>query len=394
VVTSLIADGPGSLRAALRGKGPRLVVFEVGGVIDLQGVHLEITEPFVFVAGETAPSPGVTLIRGSLIVETDHVIVRHLAVRPGDARPSPAAWEPDGITVVRRGSPVHDVLIQNCSATWAVDENMSASGPRDIRPSAGPEATAHDVSFRDNLIGEGLLNSTHAKGAHSMGLLVHDGIRNVTIAGNLFAHNRERNPRLKGGVVASVVGNVIYNWGSAAVGVGAKGNLEMLEGVRAVVQNNVALAGPDTKGRVLVHAMDPGASVEASGNVARDASGEDLRELDAGIESLAAPKGAKAPGSGAAATIAAVLRGAGSRPAERDAIDRRIVESVISGTGRIIDSQSQVGGYPARPESRRSVQVPPGDAERRAFLEKRMADLAADRDLDISPLLNRLKLPR
>lgn len=394
-VTTLQGKGPGSLRAALGERGPRLVVFEVGGVIDLQGQSLRIDEPSVFVAGETAPAPGITLIRGSLLVETDHVVVRHLAVRPGDGRPSPGTpWQPDGITVARGGRPTHDVLIQNCSATWAVDENMSASGPRDTRPAAGPDATAHDVTFRDNLIAEALLNSTHSKGPHSMGLLVHDGIRDVTIAGNLFAHNRERNPRLKGGVIASVIGNVIYNWGSAAVGVGAKGNLEVLEGVRAVVRGNVAVAGPDTKGRVLVRAVDPGASVEASGNLGRDVAGRSLVELDAGITPLPPSAGAEVSHPTPAETIAAVLRGAGSRPAERDAIDRRIVESVVSGTGRIIDSQSQVGGYPARPESRRPVQVPAGASERRAFLQQRMTALATDKDLDLTPLLNRLRLPR
>jgi hypothetical protein len=371
------------------------VVFEVGGVIDLQGQSLRINEPFVFVAGETAPAPGVSLIRGSLLIETDHVIVRHIAVRPGDRRENPAAaWEPDGITVARGVRPTHDVLIQNCSATWAVDENMSVSGPRDTRPSAGPDATAHDVTFRDNLIAEALLNSTHSKGPHSMGLLVHDGIRGVTIAGNLFAHNRERNPRLKGGVTASVIGNVIYNWGSAAVGVGAKGNLEVLEGVRAVVRDNVAIGGPDTRGRVIVRALDPGASVEASGNLGLDAAGRSLEDLDAGITRLPTSAAGETRPSTPADTLAAVLRGAGSRPAERDAIDRRIVESVISGAGRIIDSQSQVGGYPARTESRRTIQIPAGASERRAFLQRRMADLAIDRELDLTPLLNRLKLPR
>lgn len=38
-VTSLDADGPGSLRDALRQSGPRIVVFEVGVVIDPAGPH-------------------------------------------------------------------------------------------------------------------------------------------------------------------------------------------------------------------------------------------------------------------------------------------------------------------------------------------------------------------
>ncbi len=399
-VKNLLSKGPGSLREALGQKGPRLVVFEVGGVIDLGGVPLEVRNPFVFVAGETAPPPGITLIRGALIIQTDHVVVRHIAVRPGDGRPANApAWEPDGITVVRGKNPVHDVLIQNCSATWAVDENTSVSGPQDTRPAKGADATAHGVSFRNNLIAEALLNSSHSKGPHSMGLLIHDGIREITIDGNLFAHNRERNPRLKGGVSAVVTGNVIYNWGSAAIGVGARGNEEILDGVRAVVRGNVAIAGPDTRSRVLVRAVDPGAFVEASANLARDGAGADLEELDTGIgplgETLSWPGSTHNEGGrSGAATLSAVLRGAGSRPAERDPIDRRIVESVIAGTGRIIDSQNQVGGYPVRRESRRAVKAPEGSDARRVWLDGLMKDLAEDRNLDMAPLLKRLKVPR
>ncbi len=398
VVSSLKSDGEGSLRAALREPGPRLVVFEVGGVIDLGGVSLNVEEPMLFIAGESAPAPGITLIRGGLVIEAHHVVVRHIAIRPGDGRVrSDRPWEPDGITIVRDEGPVHDVLIENCSATWAVDENASISGPRDIRPSDGPEATAHRVVFRNNLIAEALLNSTHAKGAHSMGLLVHDGIREVVLEGNLFAHNRERNPRLKGGVEAVIQGNVIYNWGSAAIGMGARGNRENLDGARAVIRNNVALAGPDSTRRLMVRSVDPGAEVEALNNLARDFKGGDLPLLDAGLGPLKAPlagmPSTKATPS-AAAILDSVLRGAGSRPAQRDPVDRRIVTTVIEGTGRIIDSQSQVGGYPERPVTRRAVVVPGTGAEREAWLRERMKDLAVDSTLDLKPLLNRLNLPR
>jgi hypothetical protein len=37
---------------------------------------------------------------------------------------------------------------------------------------------------------------------------------------------------------------------------------------------------------------------------------------------------------------------AGARPWARDAVDRRILEQVRTGTGRIIDDESEVGGYP------------------------------------------------
>ena len=399
VVTNLRSAGAGSLRAAIDGKGPRLIVFEVGGVIDLGGQDLQVREALAFIAGETAPDPGITIIRGSLVIETDHVIVRHLAVRPGDGRPSPSlAWQPDGIAVSRQRTPVHDVLIQNCSATWAVDENLSVSGPADTRPAAGPDATAHDVTLRNNLIAEGLLNSTHAKGPHSMGTLIHDGIAGILVQGNLFAHNRERNPRLKGGVKAVIQGNVIYNWGSAAIGVGSKGDRETLDGVEAVIANNVAIAGPNTTSPVLVRAVDPGAHVLSVNNLAVDAAGRAIQKLDGGITATSAlPAWASAArlrdsSPNAVATLAAVLKRAGARPARRDPIDQRIVAAVIEGSGRIIDSQSEVGGYPARAEARREVKVPDGDGARRAWLGALMGALDSDEALDVGPLLKRLKI--
>lgn len=88
-VTNLNADGPGSLKAALEASGRRLVVFEVGGVIDLGGPdgvsRLRIENPNLTVAGQTAPGPGITIIGGDVLVNTQDAVLRHLRVRPGDA---------------------------------------------------------------------------------------------------------------------------------------------------------------------------------------------------------------------------------------------------------------------------------------------------------------------
>ena len=84
-VTNLEATGAGSLRAALEAEGPRLVVFEVGGVLDLNGRGITISQPRVTVAGQTAPSPGITIIRGAVYIATHDVRIQHIRVRPGDA---------------------------------------------------------------------------------------------------------------------------------------------------------------------------------------------------------------------------------------------------------------------------------------------------------------------
>src|SRR5688572_18057221 len=62
-VTNLNARGPGSLQAACEAEGPRIVVFKVGGVI--RG-DVTIHHPRITIAGQTAPSPGIT-IEGRLL---------------------------------------------------------------------------------------------------------------------------------------------------------------------------------------------------------------------------------------------------------------------------------------------------------------------------------------
>ena len=84
-VTNLNASGEGSLKAALDYNAKRIIVFEVGGIIDLNMERLNIDNPNVTIAGHTAPPPGITLIKGGIFITTHNVIIKHIAVRPGDA---------------------------------------------------------------------------------------------------------------------------------------------------------------------------------------------------------------------------------------------------------------------------------------------------------------------
>src|SRR4029078_7682517 len=100
-VTNLNADGPGSFKAALDAKGPRIVVFEVGGVIDMGRREINIREPYLTIAGQTAPSPGITLVKTGMNVRTHDVIVRHIRIRSGaDGQPKRSGWEPDAFGTV------------------------------------------------------------------------------------------------------------------------------------------------------------------------------------------------------------------------------------------------------------------------------------------------------
>ena len=215
-VTTLAPDGPGSFAAAARTPGPRIVVFEVGGVIDLGGKTLKITEPNLTVAGQTAPSPGITFIRGGLDIATRDVIVQHIRVRPGEAGfGKMSGHDFDAISTVGG----HDIIVDHCSLTWATDENLSASGPRFTgnTPEDWREGTSRRITFSNNLIAEGLAHSTHGKGEHSKGSLIHDNVTDILIVGNLYAHNYERNPLFKGGVRGMVINNLIYDPGPRAL---------------------------------------------------------------------------------------------------------------------------------------------------------------------------------
>ncbi len=370
-VTTLAATGPGSLSEALALAGPRVIVFEVGGIIDLNQARFSIVEPFVTIAGQTAPAPGITLIRGGLTVRTHDVRIQHLRVRMGDAGALPAeGFEPDMTT---DGGAAYNVVFDHLSVAWGVDENLSVSGPR----FDGPASTSHAVTIKNSIIAEGLMNSVHEKGAHSMGTLIHDYCSDVSVIGNLYAHNNERNPWFKAFATGAIVNNVVYDPGLWAMRLGAV-NSEWTtsgltpEGPRVSVVSNVLLQGPSTPpGSAMVGSNSSG-SAYLQDNLAFDVSGAPALIADAQITQLADkpswPAGLVA--LPAAAVLDRVLASAGARPRERDAVDLRIVSEVRSGSGGLVDSQEDVGGYPTAEPTERTLEVP-------ADVEGWLAELAS-----------------
>ncbi len=372
-VTNLDASGPGSLRAALETAGPRIVVFEVAGVIDLNRRSLRIVEPRVTVAGQTAPSPGITLIRGGLTIATHDVIVQHLRIRPGDAgQPRRSGWEPDGMTTA--GSQAHDILIEHCSTTWATDENLSVSGPR----LEGPEGTSRRVTIRNCLIAECLHDSTHAKGPHSMGSLIHDFCQQIAIVGNLYAHNNQRNPYFKAHTTGVIVNNVIYNPGRYAIQLGYApsewiGARYLPRPPRLSIVGNVYLQGVDTRAG-LPMVERPG-EVYLSDNIALDRNGQPVAIAGAIVQQLDEkpvwPEGLEP--LPADQVLEHVIRYVGARPRDRDPIDQRIIQQLIDREGKIINSQDEVGGYPEVEPVHRPLDIP--DTDIQEWLDRMAADL-------------------
>lgn len=364
-VTNLNAGGDGSLAAALATDGPRIIVFEVGGVIDLQGASLRINKPFVTVAGQTAPHPGITLIRGGLSVSTNDVIVQHIAVRPGEnGKPKKSGWEADGLSA----GGASNLIVDHCSFSWATDENLSASGARfnGATPEDWPNGTSRRVTYSHNIIAEGLRDSTHAKGEHSKGTLIHDNAEQILLYGNLYSSNVERNPLVKGGAKVAVVNNLIHNPGKRAVHY----NLIAHEwGERAprtgavTMIGNVLRAGPDTKRNTPLFSLGGVGDVSLfmQDNIAVDANGEPLPMTGRYTADIAKILKADQPylPAGlaplpAAGLESAIYASAGMRPWQRDAVDFKILSDVAEGRGHIVDSEAQSSGYPTYVPTRKA----------------------------------------
>jgi len=367
-VTNLNSEGPGSLRAAIEAEGPRIVVFEVGGVIDLEMKTLRLRNPYITIAGQTAPSPGITLIRGGMDVGGHDVIIQHIRIRPGSADQGwMSGWDEDGIATVS----AYNVIIDHCSLTWATDENLSASGPRftGSTPEEWRRGTSHNITFSNNIIAESLAYSTHSKGEHSKGSLIHDNVTGLLIIGNLYAHNYERSPLFKGGVHGVIVNNLIYNPGPRAIHYNLApeewGTVPFEVGKMSVV-GNVLRAGPSTPTDHLAFMMIGGAGdVEYYGldNIAVDQVGEPIRMFGRYTTSPARIIEMSRPPVWwegltpipAVDVQRSVLSTAGARPWDRDMRDVLIIAEVAEGRGEIIDHEREVGGYPAVGEPTRKA---------------------------------------
>lgn len=383
-VTNLNANGPGSLRACIEMSGPRIIVFEVGGIIDLDKTDLTINEGNLTIAGQTAPYPGITIIKGGLNVRANNVVVQHITIRIGDAGyNNSVGWEPDGFNVS-----TSDVVFDHCSVSWSVDENMSVS------------SGGSNITFYRCIVAEGLSNSIHYKGKHSCGTLVMDNSTSISIIGCLYAHNFRRHPRLKDGTQVLYANNVVYNYGIYAAHIGGEqGEGYSVNPGQGSFIGNTFLKGPDGWDNYFLEGhkgdfdknMNPGnGKAYLCDNIMLDReTGDALIPYDEHITILDAPVALPLGFQPIESfeNVEMVLKCAGSRPAERSDIDTRIIQSIIDGNGSIINCQDEVGGYPEYKDTERAITVPDGIETKRAWLDSISITLEQDRDIDVSGLL-------
>src|SRR5438445_9503988 len=253
----------------------------------------------------------------------------------------PICKQGDGISIEHG---CRDVILDHCSATWSIDEALSLAG------------NVSNVTVQWCLIAEGLNHSKHSKGPHGYGSLSRAN-GPVTWHHNLWAHNNSRNPRLGDNYgrppypTFDVRNNVIYDYGRTCSG--------LTQGVLKVnYVGNYIRPGPSSKAKFPVH-VGPPSDMQFyikdnifEGNhklTANNALFFDAMELEGNrqVQTVAEPfQVLPVRTQSAKEAFEAVLAVAGASLPARDAVDQRIVEQVRKGTGKIIDSQNEVGGWP------------------------------------------------
>ncbi len=420
-VTNLDDRGPGSLRAALAGAGRRTVVFRVAGTIDLRR-PLIIDDPYVTVAGQSAPAGGITL-RGTamddspLLILTHDVVIRYLRIRTG--RGPSHRYGAGDVVSLGEGGDVHDIVLDHNSFSWGNDENVAVWAD---------EGTARDITISNNIVSEALDHDDHSTGLIAGSNEICEQMTDIDVVRNLFAHNSHRNPYVKV-ATSRVVNNVVYNWDWLGT--------QIAGGIDVDIIANHYIPGPDDAGRSEIAWRDEPArrqgpdcdlgpqgdpSIHLRGNIGPhqpDPWGEQwstmleqvgdgngwgwpgepprLRRVDRALERtwpLADPSvpvtvwPARRLVDRLLPTVGASRRidGGGNWVGDRDAIDRRIVREVRRGAGRIRLTEDDAGGYAevraGRPYDDRDADGMANWWERRNGFDPRRADGHGDRDAD------------
>ena len=379
VVKSLDDRGPGTLREACEQGGPRIIVFNVAGIIRLKS-PVNIRAPYITIEGQTAPGDGVCIAGESVLIDTHDVIIRFMRFRRGQTE------------VTRRddalgGNPVGNIILDHVSGSWGLDENMSIYRHVYDRKNdgKGEKLPTVNVTIQNSIFAEGLDTYNHAFGSTIGG-------RNSTFMRNLWANNVARNPSVGMDGDFGFVNNVIFNWWNRSADGGD--NKSLFNFI-----NNYYKPGPITpkdkpigyrilkpeSGRahkdslVFGKAYVNGNIMEGNDKVTKDnwAGGVQVQDLaDAGkyTDSIRVNKPfpiAQFPVVTAKDAYTYVLDNAGAILPVRDAVDKRVVEEVRTGkityapnaqpyTAKfvkrrlapdsykdgIISDISQVGGYP------------------------------------------------
>jgi pectate lyase len=359
VVTNLNDSGPGSFRDAVETGGPRIVVFNVAGIIRLKE-RVIVRAPYITIAGSTAPGDGVCIAGDTVELQSHDIVIRHLRFRRGET------WVGDRNDSLG-GNPVGNIMIDHVSASWGLDENMSMYRHMYSPPDGGRDVKLPtvNITIQNSIFSEALDTYNHAFGSTIGGY-------NSTFHHNLWASNTGRNPSVGMIYDFTFANNVIFNWRHRTIDGGDHRSFY-------TIVNNYFKPGPATSktepigwrilkpesrrakppvddfGRACVagNIVEGNAKVSAdnwAGGVQLEGTQGDPAEILKGIRTDQPYPHAWIDIQPARDAYESVLADAGATLPRRDAVDQRVVEMVRTGQpmykNGIITDIAQVGGYP------------------------------------------------
>lgn len=199
VVSNLNDSGPGSFREACEAAGPRIVIFNVAGIIRLLD-RIRVRTPYITIAGNTAPGDGVCIAGNTVEIDTHDIIIRHMRFRRG-------ATDATDRNDALGGNPIGNLIIDHVSASWGLDENMSMYRHM-YRPPGGSKdqkLPTVNVTIQNSIFSEALNTYHHAFGSTIGGL-------NSTFHHNVWACNTGRNPSVGMYGDFTFANNVVFNY--------------------------------------------------------------------------------------------------------------------------------------------------------------------------------------
>ncbi len=372
-VTKLTDDGTaGTLRWAINQSGARIILFKVAGLIPLTS-ELRIKNGNLTIAGQSAPGDGICLKNYPVVVQASNVIIRFLRFRMGDEAAEAAklagntSYSWDGADAIW-GRDQSNIIIDHCSMSWNIDECASFYDNKNF-------------TLQWCVMVESMRNSVHSKGAHGYGGIW--GGEPATFHHNILAFHDSRNPRFCGSrytnssstELVNFVNNVIYNWGGNSSYAGEGGSYNMINNY---YRSGIARSTGTTSYRIVSPNGDDGSNSQPagtwgvfhlSGNMMRNNSSVTtnnwlgFQPANLGTKNIADIESSTPFASPVITTQTAekaytsVTSYAGAS-LKRDAVDTRVINNILNGTvsctagsngstGGYIDSQKDVGGWPA-----------------------------------------------
>ena len=347
-VTNIEDAGPGSFRDGIdSATGPRTIVFEVSGTIELKS-QVTITHKGLTIAGQTAPGDGITFRDNKLNFKgSSDLIVRYIRVRLGD-RKNKGGKSPDAVSVDRCDHAIFD----HVSFSWGIDGNQDTGDNR-------------NYTFQWSILSEALHNSLHHKGPHGMAGSFRRPASNSTIHHSIFATSRDRHPTIGGNQeqphwIVDFRNNIIYNWSEGGTVNVSDAQINLINNVfrpgpesgatlpiAMKARSTVALAHGYMDGNVFDERPELTADNYAAINMDRWQRNYPYRgTLEEWTVAEAFDTGTDAPTTHSAEVARGLVLAHAGASLSRDLVDERLMNDIVNRTGRLIDSQDEVGGWP------------------------------------------------